>query len=692
MSDASHDPAPPAPPAKSGLGALAVWVVAGVVTVVLGTGGGYVAGILAFPAKPAKVADAKEEPEDAAPAAPVPELRTIDAMLDEQRYEAALAACREYPKGGANLPVVAYRRGLALEGLGRSEEAGAAFREAVSRSTSEVQRAAGQLGLARVALKRGALDEGRELLCSLLARSAMPALNTRPFAVEARVQLALSLADELQPLGSVSARRPDDLARPELGANPDRFVGWDQSADRVPAWKPDGTLTITVAPAPAVGVLVKASLERTAVADLIERLAQAGGYALEWGEGARDQVLGRAVELATADADVSDVMLWLTLPHGLVYQTDGQRLVVRQAAKVSATVLVRYRTETAQQRLRDALQRAASHPDTGNLYLALGNLDAAAGQLVGAMAWYLRLGRDRPASPAAIPAMYNLGLLRLRQGAFASARDAFWQAIDRTPGHEMTSLCHWWIGRTHLDEGDAVGAQRPLLRALQPSSPQEVRTAAGLALVATFLYDNQPRQAWNTLQEQRRQVQGGPFLEMAAFLDGLARYQLADDAKKRATLLNDLMAPLLKPRDEKWLGPIGVYLRGQMLGKVGLRDEMVALFDQERRTLRGPLAEQMQFESADALARKGEGAQARARLEPLARDGSKRWASQASLRLAALDVRAGQPDVALERCRRLLEEEGSDRAAILRLMSQAYSDKKDYARASVCLEGKVPPP
>src|SRR5581483_4258051 len=139
------------------------------------------------------------------------------------------------------------------------------------------------------------------------------------------------------------------------------------------------------------------------------------------------------------------------------------------------------------------------------------------------------------------------GLLRLHEGDVPLARQAFYEALDRAPGHDMTALCYWWIARTHLDDADTAAARRALFRCSQAGAgaagkpgrgKDDTAAAAALGLACAYLFDGQPRQAWEALNGVRQALQEPPFLVPATLLDGMARYELAgDDTKKREAVL-----------------------------------------------------------------------------------------------------------------------------------------------------------
>ena len=71
--------------------------------------------------------------------------------------------------------------------------------------------------------------------------------------------------------------------------------------------------------------------------------------------------------------------------------------------------------------MRAAVEADSSHPWTAAAYLELGNGEAAQGKLAEAEVWFERLGRERPSSPYAAPASFNLAELRVRSQQFARA-------------------------------------------------------------------------------------------------------------------------------------------------------------------------------------------------------------------------------------------------------------------------------
>lgn len=700
--------ATPAPPASRGSRLL--WPVALIGSVVLGIGGGVVGSLYVAPAlirspkaeAPDKQEKTKEaEPHEHASPSPTPEhldhptvplaeeLRRIDEQIQEGRYAVALEAVGRLAPPNEQLPRPArYRAALCLEALDRPTEAIPHYRAcALERSAHLV--AASQFGLARAMLRGGQADEGRALLCALLLRCSDTVLDAWPYQTDCECLLGLSLSEKI--LGNTTPSATSEaLAGASLAAWPvERYVPWcdpPRPLERK-AGKPrpiSEGIGVTKKGEPPT-YLVSAMAPAAELVAALEMLASQGGLELRWAAGSREAVAGRIAALECRDVPLANLLDWLTIPHDVTWSLADSVLELRSGGD---------RAGRALRCLRATLADSSSHPRIGDVYLSLGNLEAQAGRHAQALFWYQRLASDLPRSPALVSAFYNAGQLRLRDGELPAARAAFFRAIDSMPGSELTGLCYWWLGRAHLDERDAAGALRQLSRARQvpatDSGPSPTATASVVALACLSLLQDQPAAAWELLRTNRNAVRRPPFAAAAAFLDAYARHRMvADDPIKSRATTTELIALLAKPRDEPWLGPAYAYLQGQALRQVGLGQEMVALYDRAVRTTGGSLADEMKLQAADAFLADGQTKEARSRLEPLAKSKS-RWAAQAKLRLAEVDLREGQPQACVERCRKLLAGKEASARAVLPVMGRGYAALRDFSRASQCFAGKVP--
>ena len=626
------------------------------------------------------------------------DLRQIDALIAEGRYQAAVDLCRQ-DGGEANLPAkFRYRLALALEGLGQATEAVTHYRLCISRTADPFLTAASQLGLGRAALRAGQTEEPMSLFCLLLCRAADPILRTRSYSADAGNLLALAQTLVVLPPSKPDATRIDALIHAPPAWPVERYLRWAEPPEGFSAKKEADesekparpfVLDRKGAKEPA-DYRLSIRFERTELTGFLDWLAEQTGMTLAWGPDARDAVIGRRLSLECENIPLGDLLHWLTLPHGLAYEIDKGTIRLRTLASLPAAARRQYQLRNAQRSLRNQLENEADHPQIGDLYLALGNLEAAASNRSDATGWLERLAREQPRSSALTAGYYNLGLLRLQVGERATGRQAFLRCIDQAPGSQEAALSYWWAGRTHLDEKELTPALRYLERARLSDAGANVVGAAALGLAILQLLENQPRLCWEVIRDHRQVLRQAPFSAAAAFLDATARYRLvAGDPLKLQGVTAELVALLSEPRDDDWLGPAYGYLQGLALYQLGLNEEMVTLYDRITQRLKGPLADEMAARAADALAVLGRPKTARPRLEAIAA-GSTVWASSARLRLADLDIREGQPDRALEHCRLLLQKGDLPRNEVLSMMSRAYTAKGDFARAADCLAGQVP--
>ncbi len=669
----------PAPPSPGRRPRLLVGVLAALLVVVGGSLSGWYVSTHLFH-HPAEAAEAEDSSiGDAEPPPPALDGARLDEAILAGRYTEALAQLRPTGHAGPTLtPALRYRLALCLEGLGQRDEATHHYRACISTGPPVLQ-AAAQLGVARASLAGGEPAEAQALLCDLLCRSGEPALRGHPYRAEAACLLGLALALQAQPTSPPSATSPAALAGCRAVWPVERYLPWAEPARGREAGQPaprPGTVKVAPAAAAPLEGRVTAVLPLTDLGEVLERLAKEARIAPAWGPSARAALTGRRTRVCCLDVPLAELLGWLTLPHGLVYEQQGGKLALRRASGPG-------RRRQIEQHLRAAAALSGDHPAGGELYLALGNLEAQAGRVPEAIRWYARLEREQPRSGAVVAASYNLGLLRLRQGRRAAARKAFYRAVDHAPGNELAPLCYWWIGRSFLDARDLDRAIQPLRRAGIPAGVP--------ALAVLHLLKDDPQAALDLLHQHRAALRRPELARPANFLDAFARVRQASRASSAPRPTDrDLLIAVLGLRDESWLGLSFLYLRGQALRHLGLNEEMIALYDRGTRGLEGSLVAEMNFLSAEVFFRARDGKRARPRLEALAAADVPPWSRKASLALAELELNDGLPEECLKRCRALLAGDGEDRAAVLALMSRAYSVSRDYDRAAEALAGRVP--
>ncbi len=614
------------------------------------------------------------------------DLKKIDDLLLEGGHADALAQLGlGSPAGSKPTPDVAYRVALCLEQLGKPSGAAEYYRACLMAPSPHL-RIASQLGLARSAMRDGKEDHAQGLLCGLLCRSGGAAFAHHPYRAEAMSLLALALARQCQGNPAPHATRPDALAWGTAALPPERYLRWGEKppSAAVPPPPVPEQITVSASSDDPLGFRVTGRREQADLGGVLDRLAASAGLKAAWAEDARAAVAGRRVDLECDGASLAGLIDWLTAPHGVLAEHGEKKLTFRLIEGHPAA-----RREHALRGLRAALALAGDHPAAGDLFLAMGNLHAAAGRWQDAAGWYERLAREHPRADALTASCYNLGLARLARGNAAGAREAFYRNIDQAPAHPLAPLAYWWVARSHLDEKDLDGALTPLRRARGHPAAASTAPAAALGLVIRDILKGQPGQALDLLRERRAVLREGPFARPAAVLAAFAHTRLpADDARKDKEASAELLGVALS-QDGDWLGTAFRYIRGQALRELGLHEEMVALHDGAAPES-NPLVREMRLRSAEALIQQAARARARPRLERLAA-GKDVWGRRARLALAELDLRDGQSDRCLQRCRDLLIGEHGDRGDVLTVMSRAYAARRDFARAAEALAGQGAP-
>ncbi len=659
-------------------------------------------------AEPAGAAEKhKDEPEShAAQSAEAPSAEYGDGLLREGRYDLArkvydpLAATAS----GALRDALQYRVALCEEGLGHTEEALKTYRAMATRTENPRNKAAAEVGQARVLVRRRKPAEARDLLYPLLLRSGDPALKDQPCVADARYLLALTLTldthkpEKPGPLSDAPADytatdwpveaaldwvRLGSEAKAEAAAQPEKesnYVGVDRSGSGPDAMR------------------VSAAVPPTKLAYLIERLAERAKLRVEWTEAARKAADDRSAALAWQDLPVADVfidlILPLTDPLGLVATLKDGTLRLATEAETPPAAVTAYRKTTAQRALKNAVTSNPDHRLTAAAYLELGNLEARAGRLKEAAGYYDRLAYEFRHSPLVVEANYNLGLVLLKQGQTIEARSAFYATRDHAPGHELAPLALLQVGRTFLLENDPEQAIKPLTDALAVSAGTPVEPAAALTAGAAYLLTDNPQQALRVVREHRDAVEQPPYRATAIFLDAYGQFLAVKGAKGKDTAhpASELQAALWAVEGkEPVLGAAGPLLIGHAYHDLDQPEETIAVYQKALPGLKGPLAAEMSCRVAEDLYRHGKYEPARKLYQSLAKDASGRWAADAQLKLAHIALLENRPREAVLACRKLLEEKQAvKRETVLLLMGQAYEKSGEYLKAATCFKGQLP--
>jgi tetratricopeptide (TPR) repeat protein len=349
------------------------------------------------------------------------------------------------------------------------------------------------------------------------------------------------------------------------------------------------------------------------------------------------------------------------------------------------------RNAAARRLLRAAVFADPGHPLAAMAYLELGNDEASLGKLDEAVQWYERLVSETERAPQISLAFFNLGLVQRARKDYGAARRAFYRVVDRDPAHELACRAYVQIGWTHLLEGQLADALFPLRRALgiAPASPSHPEAAVTLA--TALLLNGDAREANTVMASNQEQVNREPWRTTAAFLDALARFRVAVEAKNARLESGDLLAALLAFQKRPALGPHGQLLAGRAFQDLAMTQQMAKVYDKALATATGLVAEEMTFGLAEYHLGEGKKEPALKALQSLAGLQKSKWTLAAKFRLATIAQQDGQFQQCLQVCTALLKEEGGvDRAAVFQLLGSAYEQLGDYPRAARCFAGQLP--
>jgi tetratricopeptide (TPR) repeat protein len=627
---------------------------------------------------------------------PIGGISRADDLLRLGRYELALALYQPLNDGAAASlrDAVQYRVALCLEGLGRWDQAIAAYRALASRSPAPALAAAAQLGQARVWIRMRRPVEAKPLLGDLIMRSAQPVLRNQAYLADARYLLGLAL--------TVEALRPVKPTPLVDGVAAHTATDWpvERALDWVTAIKDteganlepgEDYVVVQRFGANPEGFLVRASVKHATVSAILESLAEQCGLKVQWTPQAQQQVAERSTAVLVESLPLYDILRALADPLGLMWHVEDGVLNLTSVEEGLKEAHPSYRIALAKRALRDAVLAYPAHPLTPAAYLELGNLEVASSRLKEARAWYERLIKESPRSPMLTEAYYNLGLTQRRLGDSTGARNALYRVVDRAPGHELAPLAYLRIGQLYLEESEPELAIVPLRRAISSSVGSPTQPAATVALGVAYLLTENPRAANAILLENRLVIGQPPYRAVAAFLDALARYRGTVAARQVQREASGLLAALLAVREDPLLGPAGKLLVGQAYRDLGMGEQMVAFYENALRELRGPLAAEMTFILAEALYTADRREAALQLFASLASKETTKWVPRALLRLAEITLQEKRPQDCLTWCRKLLQQPGAaDATLILKLMGKAYEQLGDHRRAARCYMGQLP--
>lgn len=624
------------------------------------------------------------------------DLRRGDDLFREQRFDLALAVYQTLAANatGPRAARLQLRIALCHEELAQWDAGLAAYRT-LAQSGTEQASVVGQLGQARIHLRRQQSAEARILLWPLYLQATRLGAEAS-FAAEAHPLLALALAADTDSL----ANTLDPLAPPPLVVSRtlDERLDWLTGRPGKAATNEKQQIVV----APAADKQEQTVLEATAtlpVEEALEHLASAGSLHTEWSQAARKAAQERTVSLALAKESLILTAQGIGDPFGLVCRVEGETLHIQHADELDGVARTSYRRSLAQQVLEAVRTRHPRSPWFPAVLLALGNLqastaatdaraqDAARKQ---ALTFYEHLTQEAPRSQAAVAAHFNRGLLWRQGGDFRAARAAFYHVVDQAPAHALTPPALVNIGAMFIEEGEFQKAVSVLSRAERLAPDPRVRPRLLLYLAAAHLHAHRPEAARHILTKHRLALAADAYRPTANFLAAYVAYKSAVSNKKMLREDHELTAALVALPDDSPLGSYGLFLAGLAHAELGLWDETIRLYERTLPGVTGPLAQEMSFWLAGALSRKHRFDEARRLLVPLTATPGK-WHDLAQLELATLDLQQNRAADCVARCRRLLLESTSlNLHEVFALLGRAYEAQGKFAEAARCYAFELP--
>ncbi len=652
--------------------------------VLAGLGGGIAAGTAVWTRPPAETVAVAEPPKKPAPSPTEPTRGVVEEAVRGRQFDKALALLAADRPADDRRDASAYLRALALEGAGKYADSFVAYRLAADPDRDPADWAAASLGAARTALAVGDVAVARDWLARVELRSGHPGCRATRVGDECRMLRArldvakLGTPPAADPLDdTVAAAAPFDLSGPYLDWLTE---GWRLPPDEFPDAPPLPPLATGLQVSEGTdSPLVSGQLPDARVTDVIRELARAAGWKLRLPTALNPTLSGASVAVSLRDMPATDVLVALTESAGLRWHLADDTLTILPADPTAVPDPLPAAVES----LARAAAAGQSHPHSRAAAVRLATLYERLGRTADATARYARILTDTPHAPEAVHAGYNLGLIQLRGGNAAAARGTFREVIDRGGKTRWTDLGWWWTGRTYLDECDPAAAFKPL-RAALGGKDRATRSAAALGVVLCHILQGNAAAAHEAL-ERNVLAAADPHARLGRLFGDHLRHATAPTRVRAESLL----AAVGAADGGRRLGPAGTYLVGRVYRDLGLHGRTVALYETAV-AAGGPWSPRMTLAVGEILDDGERPDEARTRLLAVAAVDAGALGRSAEMRLADLDLRAGRPDDALTRCRRLIARPDADESAVLYLMGRAHEATGDPLRAADCFAGRKP--
>ncbi|MBA2226579.1 MAG: tetratricopeptide repeat protein [Thermogemmata sp.] len=599
---------------------------------------------------------------------------TWDLLLALGEFEKAL---QHYAgeSGEERVPEKEWRKGLALEGLGRWDEAEKLYDEWEGKVDGDLQ-AWMRLGKVRCRMAKGDWEEARRWRAKVLLRSGEGDRRVVEECLILRAQEWYQRQGQPDPLDPLTEGQ---WAWPTSRPVHERLCEWYLHHPGRTAHKsgtvrwPWGFARVEMALRDEVAeLMLTARWGEATVGEQLRRLCATLGWELRGDPDTLSRLETVRTVVEVNSVPLGEVLSALADCAGLHWRREEWRCFVqRKETRDEAAVLWR------------AWFWGGEHPwtDAVGLLLAQEYRDIAEGE------WSRRLYRhvlERGTPEVQRLALYNWAVLEWEQGRYAAARARWYDLLDSAPGTLWASRAHWWLGRVALENGDLTAAEHHWQAVLRDQNA-EWQSAALLGLAFVALLREDMHQVQRLFQHQRLPGRE-PYVAWADLLEGWGHYRRHPTPSRAETVANALE----RVAEASAFGAAGRFWAGQVWYALGQPDHMIRCYENQALRGRNPWVLRMWNAVADHYHRLGLIAQSRQRDLALLAVDPDGWGQRAALRLAEAAWQQGQVEECIHYAQRLRRAAPELQRSALLLLGRAYERANRHRQAAECFAGRWP--
>ena len=439
---------------------------------------------------------------------------------------------------------------------------------------------------------------------------------------------------------------------------------------------------------------IQAFTEKLNLRMLLNLVCGRSGFELDVSDAAAQRLADRSQQLRVEDISVSLLLDGFCAPFGLMWYHDHDGVHIRAHEEVAASKVQSYREDFGVRLLKSALVIAPESHRVDHSRMALGVLQHQAGQKIeAAYTFKTQLSGTLPTSLYAEAAL-NLGKCRMALGQFPEAREAFLLAVDSgSKNVRASTAAYLFYARMLIEAGESDLAVASLFRALTLCRGTEFESMTALMLASAYLMNGNPKGASDVLMERREAMADESLKAASAFISALAQFRSTVLAGRRERAAKTLVTALSQLDAGKQFGAHWSYLRAEACDEVGLTK---AAMDSYTETIKRLPAAELRGRALLKLSNhfrfEGRLAEAAELLTVVSGQGKDVFGRQIALQSALIALKRGQPEVTIEHCRFIIENEDDPdlQRTALQTMGQAYEQMDDHQSAVYCFAGMLP--